>query len=208
MNGHFDASFPYDDVAMKLALALAVGLLIGLEREWSQKDAGVRTFAITALLGTLTALASIWSVLLAFGSVALLVVLMNAQRIYKGNSLEITTSVTLLATLTLGVLIGQGHYFTATSASIVMTLLLSFKAGFSAFTGTLQLEEIRSAVLIGLLTFVIYPLMPTHAIDPWHLLEPREAWAIVVVIAGLGFLNYVMLRLFGTRGVTRRFLEA
>jgi hypothetical protein len=55
--------------------------------------------------------------------------------------------------------------------------------------------------LIGLLTFVIYRLMPTHAIDPWHLLEPREAWAIVVVIAGLGFFNYIMLRLFGTRGV-------
>jgi uncharacterized membrane protein YhiD involved in acid resistance len=130
MNGHFGASLPYDEVAMKLALALAVGLQIGLEREWSQKDAGVRTFAITALLGTLTALSSTWSVLLAFGSVALLVVLMNAQRIYKGNALEITTSVTLLATLTLGVLIRQGHYLTAASASILMTLLLSFKAGF------------------------------------------------------------------------------
>ena len=81
MNGHFGASLPYDEVAMKLALALAVGLLIGLEREWSQKDAGVRTFAITALLGTLTALSSTWSVLLAFGSVALLLILMNARRI-------------------------------------------------------------------------------------------------------------------------------
>jgi uncharacterized membrane protein (DUF4010 family) len=201
MDGHLAASFPYDEVAMKLGLALGVGLLIGLEREWSQKEAGVRTFAITALLGTLTALASIWAVLLAFGSVALLVVLMNAHSIIKRKSLEITTSVTLLVTLTLGVLIGQGHYFTATSAAILITLLLSFKAGFSAFTGTLQLEEIRSAVLIGLLTFVIYPLMPAHSVDPWHLLEPRQAWAIVVVIAGLGFFNYVMLRLFGTRGV-------
>jgi uncharacterized membrane protein (DUF4010 family) len=201
MDGHLVASIPYDEIAMKLGLTLGVGLLIGLEREWSQKEAGVRTFAITALLGTLTALASIWAVLLAFGSVALLVVLMNAQSIIKKKSLEITTSVTLLVTLTLGVLIGQGHYFTAISAAILMTLLLSFKAGFSAFTGTLQLEEIRSAVLIGLLTFVIYPLMPAHSIDPWHLLEPRQAWAIVVVIAGLGFFNYVMLRLFGTRGV-------
>jgi uncharacterized membrane protein (DUF4010 family) len=43
--------------------------------------------------------------------------------------------------------------------------------------------------------------MPPHSVDPWHLLEPRQAWAIVVVIAGLGFFNYVMLRLFGTRGV-------
>jgi uncharacterized membrane protein (DUF4010 family) len=193
--------FPYDEVATKLALALGVGLLIGLEREWSQKAAGVRTFAITALLGMLTALASIWAVIVGFGSVALLVVLINLHGFFKRDSLEITTSVTLLVTFTLGLLIGQGHYFTATSSAILMTLLLSFKAGFSAFTGTLQLEEIRSAVLIGLLTFVIYPLMPEHAFDPWHLVEPRQAWAIVVVIAGLGFFNYVMLRLFGTRGV-------
>jgi uncharacterized membrane protein (DUF4010 family) len=193
--------FPYDEVATKLALARGVGLLIGLEREWSQKAAGVRTFAITALLGMLTALASIWAMLVGFGSVALLVVLMNVHSFFKRDSLEITTSVTLLVTFTLGLLIVQGHYFTATSSAILMTLLLSFKAGFSAFTGTLQLEEIRSAVLIGLLTFVIYPLVPEHAVDPWHLVEPRQAWAIVVVIAGLGFFNYVMLRLFGTRGV-------
>ena len=126
---------------------------------------------------------------------------MNVHSFFKRDSLEITTSVTLLVKFTLSLLIGQGHYFTATSSAILMTLLLSFKAGFSAFTGTLQLEEIRSAVLIGLLTFVIYPLMPEHEIDPWHLVEPRQAWAIVVVIAGLGFFNYVMLRLFGTRGV-------
>jgi uncharacterized membrane protein (DUF4010 family) len=193
--------FPYEEVATRLALALGVGLLIGLEREWSQKAAGVRTFAITALLGTLTALASIWAVVVGFASVALLVVLMNVHSFVKRDSLEITTSVTLLVTFTLGLLIGQGHFFTATAAAILMTLLLSFKAGFSAFTGTLQLEEIRSAVLIGLLTFVIYPLMPVHAIDSWHLIEPRQAWAIVVVIATLGFFNYVMLRLFGTRGV-------
>lgn len=150
-------SFPYDEVATKLALSLAIGLLIGLEREWAQKAAGVRSFAITALLGTLTALASMGLVLVAFVGLCLLILLMNAHFFLKRDSLEITTSVTLLVTLTLGVLIGEGHYFTATSAAILITLLLSFKAGFSAFTGTLQLEEIRAAVLIGLLSFVIYP---------------------------------------------------
>jgi uncharacterized membrane protein (DUF4010 family) len=201
VNGPYPTAFPYDEVATKLALALGIGLLIGLEREWSQKAAGVRTFAITALLGTLTALTSVSAVLVAFGSIAMLTMLMNLHSAFRRDALEITTSATLLVTITLGVLIGQGHYFTAVSAAILMTLLLSFKAGFSAFTGTLQLEEIRSAVLIGLLTFVIYPLMPRHTVDPWHLLEPRQVWAIVVVIAGLGFFNYVMLRLFGTRGV-------
>jgi uncharacterized membrane protein (DUF4010 family) len=60
---------------------------------------------------------------------------MNGHSLIKRDSLEITTSVTLSVTLTLGVLIGEGHFFTATSAAILMRLLLSFKARFSAFTG-------------------------------------------------------------------------
>jgi uncharacterized membrane protein (DUF4010 family) len=161
----------------------------------------LRTFAITALLGALTALTGEPEVLVAFAGLTFLITLMNVHSLLKRDTLEMTTSVALLLTLALGALIGAGHYFTATAAAILMTLLLSFKAGFSAFAGTLQLEEIRSAVLIGLLSFVIYPLMPRHPIDPWHLINPQHAWAIVVVIAALGFCNYVMLKLFGTRGI-------
>ena len=100
----------------------------------------------------------------------------------------------------LGALIGQGHYFTAIASAIVMTMLLAWKEGLSRFAGDLQPEEIRSAVLLGLLTFVIYPLLPDRFIDPLDLLNPQQSWLIVVVIAGLGFANYVMLRLYGTRG--------
>ena len=100
----------------------------------------------------------------------------------------------------LGALIGQGHYFTAITSAIVMTMLLAWKEGLSRFAGGLQPEEIRSAVLLSLLTFVIYPLLPNRFIDPLDLLNPKQSWLIVVVIAGLGFANYVMLRLYGTRG--------
>jgi uncharacterized membrane protein YhiD involved in acid resistance len=102
MHGLAGRSSPYDEVATKLALSLGIGLLIGLEREWAQKAAGVRSFAITALLGTLTALASIWVVLVPFRSLCLLILLMNAHGFLKRDSLEITTSVTLRVTLTLG----------------------------------------------------------------------------------------------------------
>jgi uncharacterized membrane protein (DUF4010 family) len=78
-------------------------------------------------------------------------------------------------------------------------MLLAWKEGLSRFAGV-QPEEIRSAVLLGLLTFVIYPLLPNRFVDPLDLLNPRQACLIVVVIAGLGFANYVMLRFYGTRG--------
>src|SRR5271170_5023978 len=67
--------------------------------------------------------------------------------------------------------------------------------------GGLTLEEIRSAVLLGLLGFVIYPIIPNRFVDPWQLVNPRTAWVMVIVIAGIGFVNYVLLKLYGTRGI-------
>ena len=219
------APFAYVDAASKIALAVAVGLLVGLEREWAQKAVGVRTFAIIALLGTLTYLVAPQLQIAALCGTFLLVILLNVHHLLKSwqfptadtsapakaaresayaidrdAPLEITTSAALLVTLMLGALIGQGHYFTAITSAIVMTMLLAWKEGLSRFAGGLQPEEIRSAVLLGLLTFVIYPLLPDRFIDPMDLLNPRQSWLIVVVIAGLGFANYVMLRFYGTRG--------
>jgi uncharacterized membrane protein (DUF4010 family) len=219
------APFPYPEVASKIALAVAVGLLVGLEREWAQKAVGVRTFAIIALLGALTYLAAPQLLIAAFCGTFLFAILLNILHLMKNwplapadpaghrklihdsayiidrdAPLEITTSAALLVTLMLGVLIGQGHYFAAITSAIVMTMLLAWKEGLSRFVGGLQPEEIRSAVLLGLLTFVIYPLLPDRFIDPLELLNPRQSWLIVVVIAGLGFANYVLLRFYGTRG--------
>jgi len=62
-------------------------------------------------------------------------------------------------------------------------------------------ERGSSAVLLGLLAFVVYPVLPDYAIDPWGLINPREAWLTIVVIAVLGFVNYVLLKLFSSRGL-------
>jgi uncharacterized membrane protein (DUF4010 family) len=193
-------SFPYLEVAAKIALALAVGLLVGLEREWAQKEVGVRTFSIIALLGTLVVLFDARLMPTVLLGAFLLVGLINLQSLMRDGSLEMTTSAALLVTLILGALIGQGHYFTVVASAILMTMLLAWKVGLTRFAGGLQPGEIRSAVLLGLLSLVIYPLLPDRFVDPWDLLNPRQSWVIVVVIASLGFANYVMLRLYGMRG--------
>src|SRR6202034_4578544 len=54
---------------------------------------------------------------------------------------------------------------------------------------------------VGLLSFVVWPLLPNRFVDPWQLLQPREAWVTVVVIACLGFVNYVLLRVYGSKGI-------
>jgi uncharacterized membrane protein (DUF4010 family) len=193
--------FPPVDISIKLALSTGIGMLIGLEREWSQKDLGTRTFAITAIAGTLSSLAEPGSSYIAFAGILLILLLTGLRNIREGRPVETTTAAALIVTFILGVLVGEGHHYTPIAAAIVITMLLSFKPALTHFAGGLQVTEIRSAVLLGLLAFVIYPILPNRYVDPWGLVNPREAWLTVVVIAVLGFGNYVLLKLYSSRGL-------
>ncbi len=176
-------------------------MLAGMEREWSNKDVGIRTFAIVALLGMIASVIGLNVAIAAFVGVFLLVAAMNTRSILADRSLEITTSAALLVNYLLGVLVGLGHIFTPVAGAIVMTMLLAWKTELSRFAGGLQPSEIRSAVLLGLIGFVIYPVLPNRYIDPWQLFNPGDAWISVIAIAGIGFVNYVFLRIYSTRGL-------
>lgn len=193
--------FPATPIALKMAVAIGVGMLAGMEREWSNKDVGVRTFAIVALLGMLSALIGEGAVLASLAGVFLLVAAVNARSLLVDRSVEITTSAALIVNYLLGVLVGLGHIFTPVAGAIVMTMLLAWKTELSRFAGGLQPAEIRSAVLLGLIGFVIYPVLPKRYIDPWQLFNPSDAWIAVIAIAGIGFVNYVLLRIYSTRGL-------
>lgn len=195
------SEFPHVQIALNMLLAIGVGLLVGLEREFASKDVGVRTYSLASLFGFLTGLIG-----LPFSGAGLVCVLfvtvyMNARSMMVNRSLEITTSVALLVTFCLGVLVSHGHVFTPVAASILMTLLLAWKSELAAFAHGLKLAEIRSAVLLGLITFVIYPLLPNHYVDPWELLNPKDAWITVMVLAGISFGNYILLKVYSTKGL-------
>jgi uncharacterized membrane protein (DUF4010 family) len=194
-------SFPASEIALKVALALALGLLVGFEREWSNKDIGVRTFAMTALLGLLGSLLGPVPLVLAGLAVLLLIVFANLRGLNVSRKLEATTSVALMIIFLLGILVGQGHLFTPVACSILVAMLLSLKPQFRAFAGGLSQQEVRSAIVLALLGFVVWPLLPDRFVDPWKLLQPREAWITVVIVACLGFVNYVLLRVYGSKGV-------
>jgi uncharacterized membrane protein (DUF4010 family) len=184
-----------------MAVAIGIGMLAGMEREWSNKDVGIRTFAIVALLGMLASLIGQSVAIAALIGVFLLIAAMNARSILDHRSLEITTSAALILNYLLGVLVGLGHIFTPVAGAIVMTMLLAWKTELSRFAGGLQPAEIRSAVLLGLIGFVIYPVLPDRYVDPWQLFNPSDAWISVIAIAGIGFVNYVFLRIYSTRGL-------
>ena len=85
-------------------------------------------------------------------------------------------------------------YHAATAA------LLAWKEPISGFVHVLSVKELRAAILLAVLTCVILPALPAEPVDPWGLVEPRSNWASVVLIAGIGFVNYILLRLLGPGG--------
>ena len=196
-----ESHFPPSEVAAKIAVSLGIGLLVGIEREWSNKDLGIRTFALTALLGTIAALFAPSMAIMSLVGVFLIIGFANARSLLVDRSLEATTSAALLAIFVLGALVGQGHLFTPVAAAILMTMLLAWKVELRRFAGGLQPAEIRSAVLLGLLGLVVYPILPDHFIDRWELVNPKQAWITVIAIAGIGFVNYVLLKVYGAKGL-------
>lgn len=193
--------FPPVEVSIKLALAIGIGMLVGLEREWSQKDLGTRTFTIVSIAGTISIMAAPWIAFASFAGVLLIVLMTGLRNMREGKPVETTTSAAMMVVFVLGVLVGQGHHYTPAATAILMTLLLSLKPALTHFAGGLLVAEVRSAVLLGLLAFVIYPVLPNRTVDAWGLINPQEAWLTIVVIAALGFVNYVLLKIYSSRGL-------
>jgi uncharacterized membrane protein (DUF4010 family) len=182
-------------------LALAIGLFIGMERERRHKEAGLRTFAFASVLGAIGGLLGEPFSLLALGLVGILVVFLNIETIRTDEGAEITTSAALFVTSFAGLLAGQGHTFTPSALGIATAALLAWKEPLAGFSQALTESELRSAILLAILAFVVYPTLPLGTIDPWGLIEPRPAWITVILIAGLGLTNYVLLKLYGARGI-------
>jgi uncharacterized membrane protein (DUF4010 family) len=194
-------SWPYLPTLSRLALAAAIGLFIGIERERRRKEAGLRTFAFVALLGSVGGLLGESYALLALALVGVLIIFLNIETIRTNEGAEITTSAALLVTAFTGLLAGQGHTFTPTALGVTTAALLAWKEPLAGFSRTLTESELRSAILLAILAFVAYPILPVGSIDPWGLIEPRPAWITVLLIAALGLTNYVLLKLHGARGV-------
>jgi uncharacterized membrane protein (DUF4010 family) len=117
------------------------------------------------------------------------------------HTAELTTSVALLVTGFNGVLCGLGHTFAPAVIGIGTASLLAWKESLSEFSAGLTKQEVRSAILLAVIAFIVYPVLPAHPLDPWGLIEPRVAWATVIMIAGIGFVNYILWKIYGKRGM-------
>lgn len=196
-----DIEWPYLDILTRLALALALGLLTGMERERRGKEAGLRTFGFIALMGALGACLGDGYAYLTLILTAMLTLFLNLQTLAAREGTELTTSAAMLITCMVGILCGKGHTLTPAAVTVSLTALLAWKDRLSVLSIGLSEGELRSALLLAILAIVIYPALPLGAIGPWKLLEPRAAWGTVILISGIGFVNYVLWKIYGSRGL-------
>ncbi|MFW5934593.1 MAG: MgtC/SapB family protein [Halolamina sp.] len=202
---------PLSEPVVRLLIAGALGLFLGLEREWSEKSAGVRTFSLLTLSGaTATLLATRVAAagsLLAVGGLLVLLMggLLAVRELRSADadaSLSLTTSVSMFVAYGIGALVAAGLVIEGVTVAVISSALLVLKRELHSFAGGLDRAELRSATEFAVLAFVIYPLLPVEEMSLFGIgFPPRVAWLMVVTVAGIGIANYALVRTYGGRGV-------
>jgi uncharacterized membrane protein (DUF4010 family) len=194
----------WDSRAASLMVALAVGLLIGLDREKhksagsSSNAAGVRTFALVALLGAIIALLHS-DVLLAVAGAG--VVILSAVA-YRANQVQypgLTTEFALFATFAIGFMT-VGQIELAAALGVIVTLLISSKSKLHRFAiSQLSEQELHDATLLAGAALIVLPLLPDRAIDPFGVVNLRVAWRLTILMLSINALGYLARRTLGTQ---------
>lgn len=187
-------------------ISLGIGLLVGVERERKHHVlAGIRTFPLCALLGTLCAMIGQHTGSPALPVAGLLV--MTAFGFLPGthggtdaqSDPHTTTIVSVLVVYCLGALVYYGFAPLAVATAIVVTGLLYLKPELSGFTRRLDRRDLYSLLQFCALSFIILPLLPNRAVGPYQAFNPHHVWLMVILIVGLGQVGYLSMRIFGEK---------
>ncbi len=180
--------------------SLGIGLLIGLERERNPSaKAGLRTFTLVAMLGTLAAMLSEridlpWLLAAGWLVVGAMIIAPYTNSPTEENDPGTTTVAALLMCYGLGALIWYDQATLAIMLAIGTTTLLYFKPELRGITQRLTRRDLVSILQFSVLTFVILPILPNQNYGPYGAFNPHHAWTMVVLISGLSLAGYIALR--------------
>lgn len=194
----------------RLALALAVGLLIGLERGWSARGegagrrvAGLRTFGLLGLLGGVIGTLGLevhpllGAIVLAAAAAALVAGYLRDMRI--DNNVSATSTIAALLTLCLGILATNGYPKAAVLVATVAMLVLSLRSQLHGWVARLSETDVQATARFAIITAAVLPLLPDRRFGPYDAWNPRELWLVVILVTGFSFAGYIASRTFGAR---------
>lgn len=198
-----------------LGIALALGLLVGLQREWKVQDqgsddvekneaaAGLRTFGLVGLFGGLCALLALevglWFVGIGFAAVVVMVAAAYYKHSGKIEGVGLTGEFALILTYAFGAAVPLDYTGPAAAAAVVTALLLSMKPVLHTIVAKMEEKELYATMKLLLISVVILPILPNRGFGPWEALNPFEIWWMVVLIAGISYVGYFAMKLGGAR---------
>lgn len=197
----------------RLAVALAIGLLVGIERGWKGREAGegereigLRTMALIGLLGGVSGLLGeqFDGLLIGLVFIGLSILLAGVYRIRsrQRDDIGLTTEIAALATFLLSVLAGLGHLAIASAGGVATALLLGYKGRIHGWLRALNRTELTAVFKLLVISVVLLPLLPDRGYGPGDALNPYVIWWMVVLIAAISFAGYFAVRIAGARAGT------
>lgn len=191
-----------------LALALGLGLLVGLQRERTNAPlAGFRTFPLITLAGTLCGLLSQqyggWTVAMGFIALGAMIVVGNLAELKKpAPDTGLTTEAAMLVMYALGAYLVFGSTTVAIILGGVVALLLHLKPQMQNFAGKLGDADFKAIMQFVVITMLILPLLPNAYFGPFHVLNPFKLWLMVALIVGISLTGYIIYKFFGEKAGT------
>lgn len=203
-----------ESLIARFGLALAIGLLVGLERGWRERDdppgsrtAGFRTFGLIGLLGGVfaalaEALDSAPILAAGFLGFAAIFAWYRAREALREESFSVTTVVAGLGVFALGALSVSGDYRAAAAGGAALAAVLASRELLHGLLQRMTWVELRSALVLVVMTAIGLPLLPDRALDPWGGFNPFEIWLFTVIVAAISYLGYIAVRVLGqSRGL-------
>lgn len=196
--------------AAGLGAALTIGLLIGLERGWHERElpeggrvAGLRTFALTGLLGGVLGILlpqfGAWPLVGGLLGISMLLAVSYSHIAKSSGNLSATSAVAMLLTLALGALAASGAIALSLGAAVLAAVLLDMKPTLHGWLRLIEHRELTAALQLLVLSVVILPNLPNAGLGPYGTLNPYQLWWAVILIAGLSMAGHVAMRITGSR---------
>lgn len=199
-------NLPIPEIYLQLFLSLGLGFLVGLQREWADTAlAGVRTFSLVCLTGTIAAVISettgYWFMGLCFIALMGLSMLKSfqQQKLHPEKEKSLVTEVSLLAVFLVGILVRSETPLLAAAITCIMAAILHVKIELHAMASKLTKEELRSIMQFLIIAVVVLPLIPSETYGPEGSINPHNIWLMVVLIQGLGLVGYILNKFAGKR---------
>lgn len=194
-----------------LLSALGIGLLIGIERGWSGRTedegdrvAGIRTFSLVGLWGgVLTEISNLmgeWILATGFLALSALIIasyVVEAKIDDEDKDLGITTEVALLLTFSLSSWAAFGYHVYALGATVIAIAFLSLKPTLHSWLNKIEVKEIYAGIKLLVITVILLPLLPNQGYGPWEAINPYWIWWMVVLISGLSFIGFILIKYLG-----------